>query len=284
MSSYTISTAAEFAALMGGSYGYGLAGDYLDVTIASDIDLNDLGTPYNLPNPGAQAWYIHLNGQGHTISNLYHFGNADFYFFATFTGDIKDITFKDVSITAPSIYLFEINNATSGNYMENIKFSGNLFATGNTVIVYRCFSSTSQTNNISRCSYSGSIEADNIARVFAGNSGSSQTFTIMGCNAVLDHIYAQTMQIFDTKAVCCFAIINNLRGNTRTIFSRGSMYSYSVVKAANGAVAYNNTGVSMLYDSDVAEAGGVTFSGGTGERTTNLHDPTYMATVWGYPS
>lgn len=265
-----IKTAQDFVDLISGVYGRGTSSAYLNVEITDDIDMNDLGDPYEFVASNTSGWYIYLNGNHHTISNIYY-SNASvrWTLFYTLNGssEIKNLTFKDVFVNAYNIN-FIGSNRNSGT-LTNIEVYGTLQSYSESTILHALLIYNSVINGI----------FTHIDRGFYGILAKY----ITNCTAIINsattdfHIYYP-----DSYLAASFAMINGGRNITVWNTNNASL-CYFVPYAATGTVT-SGGGTSIVYDAEIAAANNVTVTGSaTAETTAHLHDAEYMATTYGFP-
>lgn len=266
-----IRTAQDFVDLINGVYGRGTSSAYLNVEITDDIDMNDLGDPYEFVATNTSGWYIYLNGNHHTISNIYYSNaasNARWTLFYTLNGssEIKNLIFKDVFVNA--YYITFIGSNRNGT-LTNVEIYGTLQAYGESSIIQAYFIYNSVINGT-------------FTHVVNGYYGIVARY-IANCTAIVNsattdfHIYYP-----DNALTTSFAMINGGRNITVWNNNNASL-CYFVPYAATGTVT-SGGGTSVVYDAEIAAANNVTVTGSaTAETTANLHNAEYMATTYGFP-
>lgn len=266
-----IRTAQDFVDLINGVYGRGTSSAYLNVEITDDIDMNDLGDPYEFVATNTSGWYIYLNGNNHTISNIYYSNaasNVRWTLFYTLNGssEIKNLTFKDIFVNA--YYITFIGSNRNGT-LTNVEIYGTLQAYGESSILQAYFIYNSVINGTFthvNGSYWGII-ARYIANCTAIVNSATADF----------HIYYP-----DNSLTTSFAMINGGR-NITVWHNNNASLCYFVPYAATGTVT-SGGGTSVVYDAEIAAANNVTVTGSaTAETTANLHNAEYMATTYGFP-
>lgn len=230
-----ITTARQFVDVLLGVYGYGdIHGDALMVYLDNDIDMNELGSPYNYAHERdseRHLWNLTIDGQGFKIKNFYFcdFGSSFFLLAAADNGGydswlvkivFKNITFFDIYIQCSDSQGFAVYYGTtySGTTIifENVKVYGAFEALNGGQII-----NGSDINNCFICCTMVSNTMFSIYAVY----GNGEKGMLANSGAVIRGMYNGSIRCFHPfnfgyygyktnyglvgKVYRCFAIINN---------------------------------------------------------------------------
>ena len=285
MANVTINSIQDLVAFSNGDYGYGTAQDYLNVTLTSDLDFNDLkeyDNPYNWAGCTG-TWYVNFNGQGHKIDNIYYAGSTDWgFFYETNGGSIKNLKLTNIYITTTASSGV-IANRSGGTNFENVHMSGDITASG----YCACFSAYNGSNsgniNVLNCSFAGNIRSTAahcsliasegysrsvIVNNFAanGNISSSSNLYLWGSNADGMISNAYFIGVASTNRTLYLGLYSGTQRNAYFVLKSGSKTS---------AGSYG-TVQNCYYDSTIATAAGISVSGLTPAATTELQSMQWL--------
>lgn len=288
MATIEISTIQQLVAFSNGEYSYGTAQEYLNVVLTTDLDFADLtenNNPYNWSGCTG-TWYINFDGQGHKIDNIYYSGMADWAFFGTVYGSVKNLYLSNMFVTSTRIVsgcvinLYgTLENIHVSGYLENVSTNNDLTCCG--LYFYASGSITRM------CSVSGTLKGGSVSGL-GRNSNSSARSLISNClaNADLTSIGAANQcaaipfASINTTVVNCqykgIAVANRLLTGGWEEFISNCILIYKPGTTAQNWVS-NSTYYNVYYDSTFAAEGEFTPLGAvTGVTTEQLHDTTWL--------
>lgn len=277
----------------------GTADNYLEVELASDIDFaTDNDGEYHFYNWAGctGTWYIHFNGNGHNIKNIYYNGIDNWGFFNSMYGEIKNLKLKEVHITSQSNRTGCICGEMKGGndcIIENCHVSGKMVLGGQQCGGICGFASG---NRISNCTFTGRIETSHdigyvggIAYVWGTNIS-----TVYNCGVKADIVSTASTTRTQIHGIICNGIYNNNLPIHRCYFigtlqrdTEGDVYPisngsnchecYAVVTSSKNAVVMFNPNVNnCFYDKNVAETAGYIVENGIGATTSQLQDISWL--------
>ena len=277
-----IDTIEKLVAFSGGEYGRGTSGEYLDVVLTADLDFNDLkeyDNPYNWAGCTG-TWYINFDGQGHKVDNIYYSGTADWGFFGTVYGSVKNLYLPNMFVTSTAsvagvaVYLRgTLTNAHVSGHLETLDTNDRYAACG---LYFQAISSS-----INQCSMSGLLKGSSTGGIAQGTT--SGNTLISSCLVIADMIAIYTAAPFAYTG----HTINNCeyRGTVKAgsnvvvggwqipIFNSILVY---YPETTNNKWRSNSTYYNVYYDSTLAAEGGFTPPSITGAPTTDLQDGQWL--------
>lgn len=276
MANVTISTIQDLIALSNGDYGYGSSSDYLNVELGADLDFADLTV-----NDTAYDWagcvgtyYVHCDGKGHTIKNIYHVGTGNWGFIDVLNGSVKNLNLTDLYVVGARIggitsYMGtgEINNCKISGQIEGISsagagMTGGIAATG------------TGTNYIKNCSFFGKV-INRASGTVAGISARDGGIQLTNCMVVGDlesNNYTVGLSGDNNTAINCEfrGTLKGASGRAAALLgARATCYNcIAAVTSVTGAWYSSIGGGNNWMDSTLAAAGGFNIQGGFGAATT----------------
>ncbi len=289
MADVAISSIQDLVSFANGDYGRGTSSAYLDVVLTADIDFNDLNeydSPYNWAGCTG-TWYINLDGQGHKIDNIYYAGSADWGFFGTVYGFVKNLYLTNMFVTSARVVAGVVVNLMDNSVLENIKVSGHLenVSTNNDLTCCGLYF-YARNAKVIMCSVSGTLKGGSACGL-GRNCENGRTY-IFSCM-----VYADITAIGNSNcAGLPFASINTTvtnceyRGDVKcpngaSILVGGwEEYILSCLliygAGTSGSWRSNSSYSNVYYDSTLATEGGFTPPSITGAPTTDLQSAQWL--------
>lgn|GEM_PF-2782745 len=282
-----IDTIEKLVAFSGGEYGRGTSGEYLDVVLTADLDfadMNEYDSPYNWAGCTG-TWYINFDGQGHKVDNIYYSGTADWGFFGTIYGSVKNLYLPNMFVTSTRIVagcvinLYgTLENVHVSGYLENLSTNNDLACCG--LYFYASGSITRM------CSVSGILKGGSACGLGRNSSGTRSLIANCMVNADMTSIGAANQCALvafasvNTTVVNCeykgIAVAGRLLTGGWDEFISNCILIYKPGTTAQNWVS-NSTYYNVYYDSTLAAEGGFTPPGAvTGAPTTDLQDGQWL--------
>lgn len=276
MADVTISTLQDLIDFGNGVYGYGSSSSFLSVELTADLDFADL-TANDVTYDWAGCvgtYYVHFDGKGHTIKNIYHVGTGNWGFIDVLNGSIKDLNLTDLYVVGARVG--GITSYLNGSTISNCKVSGQIEGIANTRIGGIAGDGGS-TVTFRSCSFFGKIihrGSGNIANI-GGIIGRDGACSLYNCMVVADlegNNYTMGLAGDNNTLINC-----EFRGSLKAANGRAAALMGTGGTCINGIAAvtsvvgawYGSTGRSNTYmDSTLATAGGFNIQGGFGAATT----------------
>jgi hypothetical protein len=279
MADVSISTIQELVAFGNGDYGRGTSSAYLDVELTADLDFNDLkeyDVAYNWPGCTG-TWYVDFDGKGHTIDNIYYMGAAQWGFFGTVYGSVKNLYLPNMYVTSTGGPVSGLIADSRGATVRNCHVSGQLESTASGVsgMVINDYS----TAVVRESSFSGVIRSTNAGWV-SGLIVGSYANQCYNCLVIADIKGGYAFPWGNSKTTCMNCefrgVLNGISGSGWAYNWESSVYK-SIMVAESGSSNFSNSvvPVNSYFDSDVASAAGIVCTG-TGAATAELHSAQWL--------
>lgn len=283
-----IGTIEQLVAFSEGDYGRGSSGSPLDVKLIADLDFADYEDGY-MWSGCTGTWYVNFDGQGHKVDNIYYTNTAQWGFFNTVVGTVKNLKLTNIYVLSTGgcvagIAVYPTGTIQNCHVSGNIETMGTIQATGFASGI--CWQMANG-GTIGECSFSGVLKGG----YYANGIGAVMANGIIrncGVNADLYGRYTGgTGSSWNgyTAVVDCY-----FKGKQQatTIFIMGEnayVYNcYAVLKDGTSG-SFSNASPSMancLYDATVAGDAGIAsaiqsaFPALTGATTAELQSVSWL--------
>lgn len=277
-----ISTIQDLINFSEGYYGYGTSSEYLEVELLNDLDFADLAVddvPYNWAGC-VGTWYVHFDGHGHKIDNIYYMDTTRWGFFDILYGSIQNLKLTNMYVTSTTGTTVGLVFRAYSALIKNCHVSGHIEALGNQPAcgIYRYLDTTV----LRECSVSGKV-IGKASALGLGETVTANNCKIYNCNVHADITGGTTDALPFTSTngfmVNCIYVGKIYAGNASYVGGYSStLYNCILVYKAGSSTnfVYNSTFNNCYYDSTVATAAGFSLTSPTAATTEQLQSEQWL--------